>query len=72
MEGVKGGDAGRSESGADLSDKIRPTPLTQQVAESDEPRTDLSSQDASQVLWSTGVLYAPIPNGFYSIIPVSM
>ncbi|KAF3333308.1 serine/threonine-protein kinase EDR1-like protein [Carex littledalei] len=69
MEGVKGGDAGRSESGADLSDKIRPTPLTQQVAESDEPRTDLSSQDASQVLWSTGVLYAPIPNGFYSIIP---
>lgn len=72
MEGVKGGDAGRSESGADLSDKIRPTPLTQQVAESDEPRTDLSSQDASQVLWSTGVLCVPIPNGFYSIIPVSM
>ncbi|XP_078176932.1 serine/threonine-protein kinase EDR1-like isoform X2 [Carex rostrata] len=69
MEGVKGGDAGRSESGADLSDKIRPTPLTQQVAESDEPRTDLSSQDASQVLWSTGVLCVPIPNGFYSIIP---
>jgi hypothetical protein len=71
MERVKGGDAaGKSESGADLTDKIRPAPLSQQVAESDEP--DLSPQDASQLLWSTGVLYAPIPNGFYSVIPVSI
>lgn len=30
----------------------------------------LSSQRASQILWSTGVLSEPIPNGFYSVIPV--
>ncbi|KAL7000566.1 mitogen-activated protein kinase kinase kinase [Sarracenia purpurea var. burkii] len=29
----------------------------------------LSSQTASQILWSTGVLTEPIPNGFYSVIP---
>jgi hypothetical protein len=30
----------------------------------------LSSQTASQVLWSTGMLSEQIPNGFYSVIPV--
>ncbi|KAH9742879.1 protein kinase domain-containing protein [Citrus sinensis] len=30
----------------------------------------LSSQTASQILWSTGMLSEPIPNGFYSVIPV--
>ncbi|KAL9262224.1 putative serine/threonine-protein kinase SIS8 [Drosera capensis] len=29
----------------------------------------LSSQRASDILWSTGVLSEPIPNGFYSVIP---
>ncbi|KAL9384876.1 hypothetical protein Peur_021886 [Populus x canadensis] len=29
----------------------------------------LSSQTASQVLWSTGMLSEQIPNGFYSVIP---
>lgn len=29
------------------------------------------SQSASQILWRTGVLSEPIPNGFYSIIHVS-
>ncbi|XP_057506926.1 probable serine/threonine-protein kinase SIS8 isoform X3 [Actinidia eriantha] len=29
----------------------------------------LSSQTASQILWSTGSLNEPIPNGFYSVIP---
>ncbi|CAK9133223.1 unnamed protein product [Ilex paraguariensis] len=28
-----------------------------------------SSQTASQILWSTGMLSEPIPNGFYSVIP---
>ncbi|KAL9256557.1 putative serine/threonine-protein kinase SIS8 [Drosera capensis] len=28
-----------------------------------------SSQRASDILWSTGVLSEPIPNGFYSVIP---
>lgn len=31
----------------------------------------LSSQTASQILWSTGMLSEQIPNGFYSVIPVS-
>lgn len=30
----------------------------------------LSSQKASQTLWCTGMLTEPIPNGFYSVIPV--
>lgn len=30
----------------------------------------LSPQKASQILWRTGMLSEPIPNGFYSIIPV--
>lgn len=30
---------------------------------------ELSSNIASEVLWSTGTLSSPIPNGFYSIIP---
>lgn len=29
----------------------------------------LSSQTASQILWTTGMLSEPIPNGFYSVIP---
>ncbi|XAR50793.1 Non-specific serine/threonine protein kinase [Bertholletia excelsa] len=29
----------------------------------------LSAQAASQILWSTGMLSEPIPNGFYSVIP---
>lgn len=28
-----------------------------------------SSRTASQILWSTGMLAEPIPNGFYSVIP---
>ncbi|KAI7724462.1 hypothetical protein M8C21_005683 [Ambrosia artemisiifolia] len=31
-------------------------------------RLSSQSQSASQILWSTGVLSEPIPNGFYSII----
>ncbi|TXG55032.1 hypothetical protein EZV62_020288 [Acer yangbiense] len=30
----------------------------------------LSFQTASQILWNTGMLSEPIPNGFYSVIPV--
>uniref|UniRef100_A0A5B7AV10 non-specific serine/threonine protein kinase n=1 Tax=Davidia involucrata TaxID=16924 RepID=A0A5B7AV10_DAVIN len=29
----------------------------------------LSSQTVSQILWNTGMLSEPIPNGFYSVIP---
>lgn len=31
----------------------------------------LLSQTASQFFWRTGMLSDPIPNGFYSVIPVS-
>lgn len=30
----------------------------------------MSPQRASQVLWHTGMLSEPIPNGFYSVVPV--
>lgn len=30
---------------------------------------ELFSETASQILWSTGVLSDPIPNGFYSVVP---
>lgn len=30
----------------------------------------MSSQRASQILWCTGMLSEPIPNGFYSVVPV--
>lgn len=30
----------------------------------------LSPQRASQILWGTGMLCEPIPDGFYSVIPV--
>lgn len=36
-------------------------------AEQDE----LSSQTASEILWATGSFSGIIPNGFYSVIPVS-
>jgi len=32
---------------------------------------ELSSQTASQVLWRTGMLSEPIPDGFYSVVAVS-
>lgn len=32
----------------------------------------LSPQRASQILWRTGILSEEIPNGFYSVIPVSL
>lgn len=31
----------------------------------------LPSNSASNILWTTGSLSEPIPNGFYSVIPVS-
>jgi hypothetical protein len=30
----------------------------------------MSPQRASQILWHTGMLSEPIPNGFYSVVPV--
>ncbi|KAJ7948444.1 putative Protein kinase [Quillaja saponaria] len=35
----------------------------------DSEQDVLSPQKASQILWRTGVLSEPIPNGFYSVIP---
>lgn len=44
--------------------------LTNEDLESNTEGDELSSQKASQILWSTGMLSEPIPNGFYSVIPV--
>ena len=39
----------------------------------DEEKYDISScTSATQILWSTGMLSEPIPNGFYSIVAVSI
>ncbi|GMG98523.1 hypothetical protein Nepgr_000363 [Nepenthes gracilis] len=43
--------------------------LGQKEATGNTEQDVLSSQTASQILWSTGVLSEPIPNGFYSVIP---
>lgn len=44
------------------------------VSNTESPRSleqdVLSSHKASQILWRTGMLSEPIPNGFYSVIPV--
>ncbi|PIN02573.1 Non-specific serine/threonine protein kinase [Handroanthus impetiginosus] len=34
-----------------------------------EKYDSLSYKSASQILWSTGMLSGPIPNGFYSVVP---
>ncbi|XP_024026564.1 serine/threonine-protein kinase EDR1 [Morus notabilis] len=43
------------------------------LSNTESPRSSdqdvLSSQKASQILWRTGVLSEPIPNGFYSVVP---
>lgn len=46
------------------------------ISNTESPRSfeedRLSPQRASQILWRTGMLSEPIPNGFYSVIPVSL
>ena len=79
------GDSGRSEPGSsnaswwptDFMEKLQSVSLAPQEetlsgrgSPCDADKAELSSQTASQVLWSTGTLCSPIPNGFYSIIPV--
>lgn len=43
--------------------------LTNEEFKSNIEEEELSSQKASQILWSSGMLSEPIPNGFYSVIP---
>ncbi|XP_028551430.1 serine/threonine-protein kinase EDR1 isoform X6 [Dendrobium catenatum] len=43
--------------------------LSTRLSACKEDKVEISSQVASQTLWSTGSLSGPIPNGFYSIIP---
>ncbi|GAB2274721.1 hypothetical protein Dimus_009493 [Dionaea muscipula] len=44
-------------------------PLSHKEAIKTTEQDVLSSQTASDILWRTGVLLEPIPNGFYSVIP---
>ncbi|CAI0461099.1 unnamed protein product [Linum tenue] len=62
--------------GSDFMEKFDSVSLHSQedtLSNKESPRNyeedDLSSQTASQVLWSTGMLLEPIPNGFYSVTP---
>lgn len=78
-------DAGPAEQGppnaswwpSDFVDKFGSVSLgshEETLSNTESPRSPyqdvLSSQTASQVLWQTGMLLEPIPNGFYSVIPV--
>ncbi|KAM1166407.1 hypothetical protein ACFX13_026265 [Malus domestica] len=61
---------------SDFVDKFGSVSLGSQeesLSNTESPRSSdqyvLSSQKASQVLWQTGMLLEPIPNGFYSVIP---
>lgn len=77
-------DAGPAEQGSpttwwpsDFMEKFRSVSLVSQEeflsnknSNRNTEQDELSSQTASQILWSTGMLSEPIPNGFYSVIPV--
>ncbi|KAH7682109.1 Non-specific serine/threonine protein kinase protein [Dioscorea alata] len=83
MEGMPG-DSGQSEPGpsnstwwpSDFMEKLQsisldPHERTSNIRQSADNvgQKELFSSSASQVLWATGALLDPIPNGFYSIIP---
>ncbi|XP_012072715.1 serine/threonine-protein kinase EDR1 isoform X2 [Jatropha curcas] len=62
--------------GSDFMEKFESVSLLAQedsLSNKGSPRNyeddGLSSQTASQILWSTGILSERIPNGFYSVIP---
>ncbi|KAK4577793.1 hypothetical protein RGQ29_028065 [Quercus rubra] len=80
------GDSGPAEQGpsntswwpSDFMEKFESVSLGSQeetLSNKESPRSSeeggLSPQRASQILWRTGMLSEPIPNGFYSVIPVS-
>lgn len=75
MSGDSGPEPGPSNASwwpTDFMEKLHSVSLAQReeaLTACDEDKAELSSQTASQVLWSTGALSGPIPNGFYSIIP---
>ncbi|KAM7276654.1 hypothetical protein ACFE04_018520 [Oxalis oulophora] len=77
-------DAGQAEHGpsnstwwtSDFMEKFESVTVSSQeepLSNRESPRNfeqdGLCSQTASQVLWSTGMLSEPIPNGFYSVLP---
>ncbi|KAI5661879.1 hypothetical protein M9H77_21202 [Catharanthus roseus] len=49
-------------------DSKEETPRNKKSTEKDEYDRSMH-QTASQILWSTGMLSEPIPNGFYSVVP---
>lgn len=52
-------------------DSVKETMRDKELVEN-ENYDRLSYKTASQVLWSRGMLSEPIPNGFYSVVPVSI
>lgn len=82
--GERRDDAGPSEQGpsnqtwwpSEFVEKFDSVHLGSQEEETSDSAKDsgqdgLLSNSASNILWSTGSLSEPIPNGFYSVIPVS-
>lgn len=74
------GDSARSEQGntsttwwpSDFIENLQSVSLdSREEATCNIRKTEVLSQTASQILWSTGTFSASIPNGFYSVIPVS-
>ncbi|CAN0896691.1 Probable serine/threonine-protein kinase SIS8 [Linum grandiflorum] len=70
------GHSGSAWWGSDFMEKFGSVSMHSQedtLSNKESPRTyeedSLSSQTAAQVLWSTGMLSEPIPNGFYSVQP---
>lgn len=64
---------------ADISDKLQLITLVSSedkanstVLSSKQEPEGLASKRASQILWVTGELAEPIPDGFYFVIPVSI
>lgn len=42
------------------------------VPSNGDNRVEHPTQNATQILWTTGTLSEPIPNGFYSVAPVRL
>lgn len=64
---------------ADISDKLQLITLESSedktnstVLSSKQEPEGLASKRVSQILWDTGELAEPIPDGFYFVIPVSI
>jgi hypothetical protein len=77
MEERRDDESSPTHQGSELAERVKLLSFESQgeALSKDSPRSveqDCSpGQRASQHLWDTGILSEPIPNGFYSVVPVS-